>query len=904
MKLRLSTERRIVRLPQQNGAALREVTVTASGGQTARLRIPLAVTGVDSWQYLRLSNALCGAELELTVQDENGPGMLAAAELLTDAQYAEVFGRSSRGAHLHLPFGPAAELKRVYRRPRGWALSFSGPAEERAWISRVIQAENSVFFHASLADEPESGLCRTESACAALSGDIYRSVSVEDDGGRFAIAVCRGKGGDFLSLPYRLREDESVQFHPQLEQLRMWERVWETDGDTLCCPLRFAKKAARWPNISVVEAQGTPDDITAEAFEAELTVPASVEKMELTLPWSTVTLDRANGQLLCGGKTVSLPHAGGELHLRLVFDATATELLCGGQALVSAVCTDRIVRAQSVDNSVSGNLERCALDEVDILTLTMHADRACSGGLRIKVYGLRGLSYSVQALAAREHMAEASRVLYENHAFTLYNDRVYDSCYSLTGAYAAADDIIVSPTRVTEEFVWRDTPWGDMTRADDRGDLWCAPASLRRYPALHTDAVCLNAAWNVALDVFRKCSDSDYAIPGQQDLWAAGVFQGRGESFGVWLRDSAHVALRCGSLIDPDTCLRTLKYAAAKGFDNGSDGPAMLPVSVWDYSLATGNKSVLFELLPELLSNAQAIDNRFDEAAGLVRAAQSTSNDAFPEPETGGFALGSECYFMKAYEALAEIGRETGCGSGQIAHWQSRADAMRRHIRQAYWNPAYGYFTSGPRGSRAYDDGVWETSGIEAAVWRKFGIADERQICSVLDSLPHTAMSPYGIILFPNRPEKNHFVGPVWGVWQAGFAAAAAQTGREALLLQLIAQQTRVALLHKSFYEVLESDSGRSWRWPGQLWHAAGFVSLVLCGLLGVEYDASGMTLHPCVPEQFGDISVERLNYRAAQINVRVRGCGTEYQMRLDGRACDRLPADLEGEHEVSLTAR
>ena len=38
-------------------------------------------------------------------------------------------------------------------------------------------------------------------------------------------------------------------------------------------------------------------------------------------------------------------------------------------------------------------------------------------------------------------------------------------------------------------------------------------------------------------------------------------------------------------------------------------------------------------------------------------------------------------------------------------------------------------------------------------------------------------------------------------------------------------------------HEVVDVDTGRAWRWPGQLWHAAGFISTILYGLLGISYD-------------------------------------------------------------------
>ena len=135
----------------------------------------------------------------------------------------------------------------------------------------------------------------------------------------------------------------------------------------------------------------------------------------------------------------------------------------------------------------------------------------------------------------------------------------------------------------------------------------------------------------------------------------AGLFQCKGEGFGVWLRDSVHIAMRGGNLIDPETAGRSLLYAVKKGFDNGSDGPAMGAVGLWDYYLATGDRSALEEGYETLLETMTEIENRYNEEKGLVRAEQSTSNDAFPEPENAGYSLGSECYYMKAYDSMAKI---------------------------------------------------------------------------------------------------------------------------------------------------------------------------------------------------------------------------------------------------------
>ena len=81
---------------------------------------------------------------------------------------------------------------------------------------------------------------------------------------------------------------------------------------------------------------------------------------------------------------------------------------------------------------------------------------------------------------------------------------------------------------------------------------------------------------------------------------------------------------------------------------------------------------------------------------------------------------------------------------------------------------------------------------------------------------------------FRTEERKNHFCHASWGVWNAGIAAAANENDSGDLVWKLLMQQTRNAVMHKTFYEVVDVETGEAWRWPGQLWHAAGIYLLYL----------------------------------------------------------------------------
>jgi len=208
-----------------------------------------------------------------------------------------------------------------------------------------------------------------------------------------------------------------------------------------------------------------------------------------------------------------------------------------------------------------------------------------------------------------------------------------------------------------------------------------------------------------------------------------------------------------------------------------------------------------------------------------------------------------------------------------------------------YWNEEAGIFTTGPEGSRGYKEACWETAGEEAAIWPRFGIADSNQRRRALDNLPNVAMNEFGVDVFPYRKDGPcHFRGAAWVAWTAGIAEAAGREGRLHLLQQLIAQQVRQAVLHKTFFEVIDYKSGRSWRWPGQLWDATAFLSYFYFGVLGMQYDEEGLRLSPAVPRVLSDMEVDDFRYRNALLQIRVKGWGTQGDMVLDGKPVKNVP--------------
>lgn len=759
-----------------------------------------------------------------------------------------------------------------------------------------ILTETSAFFNPAyveqsvvqntLLSEPEKG----------FDGDVRDVYSWKEGKHKVEIALTQADGEqNYFSVPYLIAEQGMKSLHPDVLKQRIWEKNYSSKNESLSCPLRFRIVPGHWPNIQVKAADMLPDDITAYVFEVHFEIKDIVDKqVKINLPYIDILWKCNENKLLCGRHELDID-VNNELAFSCIFDRYVTEVIWKDKVLV---VLNKFEQKEKYVDDVSGNLEKIRIEEEYNPRINVQMSKGIAD---VKIFGLRGLSYSVQAERMLKRQKKKDRLLFANERFKVFSNHIEDYSYGKPDAYVVSPYEIVSVDRVLEEFEWRQTKWGDMTRKNNRSDYWKADASILNYPQLKTDTDILSAVWNLAISTFAACSERTYSLAGQEDMWQAGMFQGKGEGFGVWLRDSVHVAIRGGNLIDPETARRTLCYVIRKGFDNGSDGPAMGSVGVWDYYLATADASILWDNYQLLLDMMKDIEERFDEKRGLVRAEQSTSNDAFPEPENGGFSLGSECYYMKAYENMAKIEKVLYGDTDQSCKWKERAESIRTLIKQEYWNAEAGYFTSGPKGSMAYKHKIWETSGAEAAVWDKFAVASDEQCKSILKKGVFTAFTPYGICVFPNRKEHNHFVGTVWPVWESGFASACAKQKEEKVLLTMLCQQMRTAVLHKNFYEVLESESGVSWRWPGQLWHAAGFIAQVLYGLFGISYTEEGLYFNPCIPREIGNVEIENLKYQSSILSIKIDGRGSKKCVILDGEVVRYIPSGIKGKHDINI---
>lgn len=913
----ITEEKHYLYIPIQDNAEKIPICLKPETGKEVTLSADIARTRVDYWTCLDLKELGYSGKIELNCGEELSYGK--CIYLGTDwRKDPELYRENLRPAcHYSLYRGKLERIVRCEMKEGRWQLTYlvrllgrtGGDLYLGSSVSRDMlhwKEEN-----IRLSEPKYMAASKEEEISDYFIGEAEQTVHFYDEGRHLVMArsgELEKQGIPFhnvLSLPFLIEEQgEGRRLRPadSVRKLRVWKREWHgcSVADRFTEELRFSILPDEWPHMRICPSTGTADDIVGECFEIDAVISVGQEYeiyfsfCGLKAHWVART-----GILYAGDYELPLPVRKGKIHIRAVVDHTVAEIWNDSQVLF-IVNQYKESKKRRVGNDLTGNMY-CNMEEAEKNTIEVYAEKGTATLTDLYIYGLRSIHMSPQSRRMAEDSMNRGEALFRSSYFTVYTNQVEDQIFGEPPAYVPDAETVISPVRVMEEFCWRNTPWGDMTRVINRDELWKPAPDIKRYPMLNTGIPTVDAAYRIAVDVFSRCSGKEYSLENQEYMWTAGMFQGKGEGFGVWVRDSAHIALRSGLLIDPETGRRTLKYTAEQGFDNGADGIAMAVSGIWEYYLATGDRTLICDTWNHLKEQMQRADELFDHDKGLMKAPQSTSNDAFEEPECGGYCLSTEIYFAYAYQGMAHMGRIMSEQEEQVRNWEERWKTLSLAIKTEYWNEEYGYFTSGPKGSESYENGCWESSGEEAAIWDKFGIADERQRRSVLNKLGDTALNEFGISAFPYRKEKNHYCHSNWVVWSAGFSHAAAIENDSELLMKLIFQQVRSCIMNKTFYEVIDADTGRTWRWPGQLWHAAGFISYFTYGLLGICYDRTMMSFSPCVPKSFENFSLRGLYYGEAQFDIQVHGYGTAGEIRLNEKAVSGIPGNLTGIHKIDI---
>lgn len=495
------------------------------------------------------------------------------------------------------------------------------------------------------------------------------------------------------------------------------------------------------------------------------------------------------------------------------------------------------------------------------------------------------------------HFPAPGAVIYQSPYYTVHSDSVVDTMkrnWKLERHVARAPDSKTLVSDVVPAYRFgiqpADCGWSETWTADE--------SQLSQYPSFTSGHNLLDAVYNLALETLYRCT-FEY---GSDTTWDAG-YHNCDDGYGVWHRDVVYCALLTGNLLDPRGARGSIKYISSGGkHNNGQDGFSVPAWGVWDYYLATGDETLIHETYPD---NAVAIDKIpwFPEE-GLGEAIDPSFIDCNGcAPWNNARSFSTEITYMHGYHGMAEQGKIVGEEQTRIDEWEGRAATLRTKLNELYFHPEAGFYTPGPAGSEGYEKQYWENLGQSFAIWPRYGIATPERRQSVIDNMG-VAWTPFG---FHERFYESGMHGNnCWIFTEVGEAAAFAAEREMDKLLHLFASAARAGAVHKTFMELITTDDNASFgvgsRYPGQLWHAMGYIAMIYYGLLGMHYDEAGLHFtNACVPEVLASMRITGLNYRGAKLDINVNGWGYLESLVLDGSRVEAVPTSVEGRHVVDV---
>jgi mannosylglycerate hydrolase MGH1-like protein len=423
-----------------------------------------------------------------------------------------------------------------------------------------------------------------------------------------------------------------------------------------------------------------------------------------------------------------------------------------------------------------------------------------------------------------------------------------------------------------------------------------------------------------------------------------------------WTRDAAINVWSGGGLLCPEvgrnTLLATLERTNGR-LEIGADydqywDRLIWALGAWWLYLFTGDREFLTLALDASKNTLASLEEtEFDPALHLFRgpAVYGDGVAAYPDvyartvgghsgilrwppanPEAASrpgrglpmHALSTNCLYAAVYEVLGAIAEAVGVRPDPA--WKGKAERMRESVSRHFWMPERGHYRYlvDPFGGSDVQEGLGHSFAL------LFGVADEERRESVFRTQWRTQKGiPCLWPCFDRYRRDGHYgrhSGTVWPPIQGFWAEAAARHGRGDLFefeLRTLAQR---AVRDGQFFELYHPETGlpygglQEWEgrgivddwesYPHQTWSATAFLRMILMGIAGMRFEPSGVRFQPLLPPSVERVELAEFPYRAATVQVTLRGPGARIErVRIDGDDAPApfLPADASGAHAIEI---
>lgn len=398
-----------------------------------------------------------------------------------------------------------------------------------------------------------------------------------------------------------------------------------------------------------------------------------------------------------------------------------------------------------------------------------------------------------------------------------------------------------------------------------------------------------------------------------------------------WTRDAAINVWNGFALISPNvaknTLLAQLKLENNKIVIGGQYWDSVIwIIGAWQYYLFTGDKELLqlaydagkntialkeyeeYDSQKELFrgpavygDGVSAYPKIYTESLDHMKSGTFSGIEAWPENNKEKvnsrgfgipmFSLSTNCIYYQAYKILSEMNRELGDIN---TNWLGKANKIKVAINEKFWNSEKGMYNYLIDQFGVSDK--QESLGNAFAIL--FDIADNEKKESIFKNL---YVSDNGIPCvyptFERYSELNNFgrhSGTVWPHIQGFWAQVCSRNNKMDLFLNEYMSLTDKSFRDQQFVEIYHPISGEQYGgiqeptlknnelWDAtnrQTWSATAYLSMVLYGILGLEFEPNGIRINPNLPIGFEGFNLSNLHYRDMIINFNIVGRGNKINL-------------------------
>ncbi len=317
----------------------------------------------------------------------------------------------------------------------------------------------------------------------------------------------------------------------------------------------------------------------------------------------------------------------------------------------------------------------------------------------------------------------------------------------------------------------------------------------------------------------------------------------------------------------------------------------------------------------------------FDPKNGLFRGVASFMESHSSYPKRFGWpfgrdnskigqtkALSTNALYFHGYRVAASMA--SVLGSAESQEWSDKSENLREAVVKNFKSQEtgnYNYFID--------ETGKPDThfEGLGNLLVCRTGL-EEKDCKGLLNNIPRQTYGtpclwpqypewtswekawPLGMVMSPNFYHN----GMMWPFVEGYAGWMAARNKGADQLLSSLNKLSRLAVHGKTFHEFYHFGTGRPGGSKAQLWSAAGYTSLVLRGLLGMETTEDRLNFSPLIPKEFsGTLKLTCVRYRGAILDILVKGNGSRVQtVKLDGllQSKPEIPDTLQGQHRLEIT--